>query len=258
MYCFLGSTQVGKILYRQCASGVKRLGLELGGNAPFIVYDSANLQNAVHSALASKFRNCGQTCVASNRFLVQDKIYDAFVSKLVEEVEKLKIGDGSKPGINLGPLINQAQFKKVSELVDDAVSKGAEVKTGGKPVPELGEFFYKPTILTNIKENMLVYTEEVFGPVINVIKFETEDQSLQIANNTERGLAGYFFSEDVAQIFRVARKLEVGMVGVNEGLISTAEAPFGGVKESGLGREGSHHGVEDFTYIKYICVGNLN
>ncbi|CAH1967100.1 unnamed protein product [Acanthoscelides obtectus] len=255
---FTGSTQVGKILYRQCASGVKRLGLELGGNAPFIVYDSANLQNAVHSALASKFRNCGQTCVASNRFLVQDKIYDAFVSKLVEEVEKLKIGDGSKPGINLGPLINQAQFKKVSELVDDAVSKGAEVKTGGKPVPELGEFFYKPTILTNIKENMLVYTEEVFGPVINVIKFETEDQSLQIANNTERGLAGYFFSEDVAQIFRVARKLEVGMVGVNEGLISTAEAPFGGVKESGLGREGSHHGVEDFTYIKYICVGNLN
>nr|CAI5860663.1 unnamed protein product [Callosobruchus analis] len=244
------STEVGKILYKQCASGIKRLGLELGGNAPFIVYNSANLQKAISGALVSKFRNCGQTCVASNRFLVQDKIYDAFVAKLVEEVNKLKLGDGSKPGINLGPLINQAQFKKVSELVEDAVSKGAEVKTGGKPAPDLGKLFYKPTVLTNVKDGMLAYTEEVFGPVINIIRFETEEESLQIANNTERGLAGYFFSEDVSQIFRVARKLEVGMIGVNEGLISTAEAPFGGVKESGLGREGSHHGIEEYTYIK--------
>ncbi|EEZ97424.1 glutarate-semialdehyde dehydrogenase [Tribolium castaneum] len=254
---FTGSTQVGKLLYRQCSSGVKRLGLELGGNAPFIVFNSANVGHAVKGAMASKFRNCGQTCVSSNRFLVQGKVYDSFVGSLVKEIKSLKIGNGQECGVNVGPLINQAQFGKVSDLVEDAVSKGAKVLTGGKAARQFGELFYEPTVLTDIKENMRVYTEEVFGPIVTIFRFETEEEGLQIANSTERGLAGYFYSEDVSQIFRVARKLEVGMCGVNEGIISTAEAPFGGIKESGLGREGSHHGIDDFTYIKYICVGNL-
>ncbi|KAJ8933943.1 hypothetical protein NQ318_008697 [Aromia moschata] len=247
---FTGSTQVGKILYRQCSSGIKRLALELGGNAPFIVYNSADINKAVEGAIVSKFRNCGQTCVAANRFLIQDNIYDSFITALLNQVEQLKIGDGMQPNIQLGPLINDAQFHKVSELVLDAVSKGAKILTGGKPASQLGKLFYEPTVLTDITEDMQIYSEEVFGPVISVIRFKTEDESLDIANGTQRGLAGYFFSEDVAQIFRVSNKLEVGMVGVNEGLISTAEAPFGGIKESGLGREGSHHGTEDFTYIK--------
>lgn len=255
---FTGSTQVGKILYKQCSSGIKRLGLELGGNAPFIVYNSANVNKAVEGALTSKFRNCGQTCVAANRFLVQDRIFDAFVTKLVDQVQKLKIGDGCQPGIQLGPLINEAQLEKVSSLVEDAKSRGAKVLAGGKPATAYGKLFYEPTVLTDVNDNMLVYNEEVFGPVINIIKFKTEEESLQIANNSERGLAGYFFSEDISQIFRVSKKIEVGMVGVNEGLISTCEAPFGGVKESGLGREGSHHGIEDFSYIKYTCIGNLD
>ncbi|XP_044262029.1 glutarate-semialdehyde dehydrogenase [Tribolium madens] len=254
---FTGSTQVGKLLYRQCSSGIKRIGLELGGNAPFIVFDSAKVGNAVKGAMASKFRNCGQTCVSSNRFLVQRQVYDSFVDQLVKEIQGLKMGNGQEAGVQVGPLINHTQFDKVSDLVKDAVSKGAKVLTGGKPATQFGELFYEPTVLTDIKENMRVYTEEVFGPIVNIFRFETEEEGLRIANSTERGLAGYFYSEDVAQIFRVARKLEVGMCGVNEGIISTAEAPFGGIKESGLGREGSHHGIDDFTYIKYICVGNL-
>lgn len=254
---FTGSTQVGKILYKQCSSGIKRLGLELGGNAPFIVYNSANIDKAVEGALVSKFRNCGQTCVAANRFLVQNKVFDEFVNKLTRRVKQLKMGDGSHPGVNLGPLINDAQFHKVSSMVEDAVSKGAKVLTGGKPATQLGNLFYEPTIISEVRSNMQVYNEEVFGPVISLVRFETEEESLQIANATERGLAGYFFSEDVAQIFRVSSHLEMGMIGVNEGLISTAEAPFGGIKESGLGREGSHHGIEDYTYIKYTCIGNL-
>lgn len=255
---FTGSTEVGKILYKQCSSRIKRLALELGGNAPFIVYDSADVNKAVAGALISKFRNCGQACVASNRFLIQDNIYDEFVSKLTEEVAKLKIGDGCQPGTQLGPLINKAQLDKVTKMVDDAVSKGGKILYGGKAAPEFGELFYQPTILADIKDNMDVYSEEIFGPVIVLLRFKTEEDSLRIANATQRGLAGYFYSQNISQIFRVAKKLEVGMVGVNEGLISTAEAPFGGVKESGLGREGSHHGTEDFTYIKYICVGNLD
>lgn len=255
---FTGSTQVGKILYQQCASGIKRLGLELGGNAPFIVYNSANVDKAVEGALVSKFRNCGQTCVAANRFLVQDKIYDLFLSKLTEAVRKLKLGDGVEPGVQLGPLINEAQFNKVSGMVKDAVLKGAKIITGGKPAEKFGKLFYEPTILTDITENMLVYSDEVFGPVINIIRFKTEEESLKIANSTERGLACYFFSEDLAQAFRVNHLLEAGMIGMNDGLISTPEAPFGGIKESGLGREGSHHGIEDFTYLKYTSIGNLN
>lgn len=254
---FTGSTQVGKILYKQCASGIKRLGLELGGNAPFIVYDSANVDKAVEGAIIAKFRNCGQTCVAANRFLVQDKIFDIFLSKLTKAVKNLKIGDGMQPGTQIGPLINEAQFNKVSGMVGDAVLKGAKIVVGGKPAEKYGKLFYEPTVLTNVKENMLIYSEEVFGPIINIIRFKTEEESLKIANNTERGLAGYFFSEDIAQSFRVSHLLEAGMIGVNEGLISAAEAPFGGIKESGLGREGSHHGIEDFTYLKYTCIGNL-
>ncbi|XP_023027114.2 succinic semialdehyde dehydrogenase [Leptinotarsa decemlineata] len=254
---FTGSTLVGKILYKQCSSGVKRLALELGGNAPFIVYNSANLDKAVEGALGSKFRNCGQACVASNRFLIQDEVFDEFVTKLIHRVKQLKIGNGVEPNVNLGPLINETQFNKVSDLVNDAISKGAKVLTGGKPASHIGKLFYEPTVIIDITENMKLYHEEVFGPVINIIRFKTEEESLKIANGTQSGLAGYFYSEDIKQIFRVSRKMEVGMVGVNEGIISTAEAPFGGIKESGLGREGSHRGIEDFTYIKYTCLGNL-
>jgi succinate-semialdehyde dehydrogenase len=254
---FTGSTQVGKLLYKQCSSGIKRLGLELGGNAPFIVYKSADVDSAVKGAMGSKFRNCGQTCVAANRFFVQSDIYDSFVEKLTNEIKALKIGNGEEPDVQVGPLINQAQFEKVTTLVQDAVSKGAKVLVGGKGAPQHGRLFYEPTVLTDIKDDMRVYSEEVFGPVVNIFRFDSEEESVAMANNTERGLAGYFYSRDVSQIFRVARKLEVGMCGVNEGMISTAEAPFGGVKESGLGREGSHHGIEEFTYVKYVALGNL-
>ncbi|CAD7090415.1 unnamed protein product [Hermetia illucens] len=254
---FTGSTQVGKILYRNCADGIKRLGLELGGNAPFIVFNSANIDKAVDGAMVSKFRNCGQTCVSANRFLIQENVFDEFASKLKERVEGLRIGDGANSEVKVGPLINKMQIDKVAHFVEDAVSKGATVITGGGRLKELGELFYKPAIITNIKPNMVLYTEEVFGPVISLMKFKTEDEAVKIANDTQRGLAGYFFSEDVQQIFRVARKMEVGMVGINEGLISTAEAAFGGIKESGLGREGSRHGIDDYVYLKYMCVGNL-
>lgn len=254
---FTGSTQVGKLLYKQCASGIKRLCLELGGNAPFIVYDSANVDKAVEGALIAKFRNCGQACVAANRFLVQDKVYDEFLLKLTNKVKQIKMGDGLDPNVQLGPLINDAQLHKISTLVDDAISKGAKLIIGGKPAPKYGKLFYEPTILTDIKENMLLYSDEVFGPVINIIRFRTEEESLIIANGTERGLASYFFTEDLAQSLRVNHLLEAGMIGINDGLISTPEAPFGGIKESGLGREGSHHGIEDFTYLKYTCIGNL-
>lgn len=254
---FTGSTQVGKLLYKQCAGGVKRVGLELGGNAPFIVYKSADLGKAIKGALASKFRNCGQTCISANRFFIQNEIYDDFVRILTEEIQKLKMGNGCEDGINLGPLINQAQINKISDLVNDAVSKGATVLLGGKAAPQFGPLFYEATVLTNIKDNMKIYREEVFGPIVNIFKFHTEEESIEMANNTERGLAAYLFSEDISQVFRVSRKLETGMVGINEGIISAAEAPFGGVKESGVGREGSHHGLDDFTYIKYICLGGL-
>lgn len=255
---FTGSTQVGKILYQQCAIGIKRIGLELGGNAPFIVYNSANIDKAVEGALNAKFRNCGQACVAANRFLIQEDIHDEFVDKLIKEIKKLKVGNGTSPDVNLGPLINEAQLEKVNGFVEDAVSKGASVVVGGKHANHLGALFYEPTVISNIKENMLLYNDEVFGPVVTIIKFKTEEESLKIANSTDRGLAGYFYSQDISQIFRVSNLMEVGMVGVNEGMISTTEAPFGGVKQSGIGREGSHLGTEDYTYVKYTCIGNLN
>ncbi|EFN80592.1 Succinate-semialdehyde dehydrogenase [NADP+] [Harpegnathos saltator] len=255
---FTGSTAVGKILYEQCASTVKRLGLELGGNAPFIVFKSADVNMAVNSAMASKFRNTGQTCVSANRFFVETDIFDEFVEKFVEKIKKeIKMGDGSKNDITHGPLIKKSQLDMVNSLVKEAVQKGAKVHCGGNLLPHLGPLFYAPTVLTGVTKDTQIYNKEIFGPIAVINKFNSEEDVLEQANDTPVGLAGYFFSQDTSQIFRVARKLEVGMVGVNEGLISCAEAAFGGIKESGLGREGSKHGVEDFLDIKYVCIGNL-
>ncbi|CAK9816819.1 Succinate-semialdehyde dehydrogenase, mitochondrial [Anthophora plagiata] len=255
---FTGSTAVGKILYRQCASNIKRISLELGGNAPFIVFDSANMDVAVSGAMASKFRNTGQTCVSANRFFVQAGKFDEFIEKFLSKMKcEIKMGDGSKADVTHGPLIKESQLNMVHGLVTDAVQKGAKVHCGGTPLPELGPLFYAPTLITGVTQEMKIYSQEIFGPVAVIHKFTTEDEAIQKSNDTPVGLAGYFYSEDVSQIFRVAKKLEVGMVGVNEGLISTAEAAFGGVKESGIGREGSRHGVDDFLDIKYVCLGNL-
>lgn len=255
---FTGSTEVGKILYRQCAEGIKKIGLELGGNAPFIVFKSANLNKAVEGAMASKFRNCGQTCVSANRFLVQEEVYDEFVEKIVTAVKALKIGNGAEGDVKIGPLINKAQLDKVSAIVEDAKSKQGKVLCGGQHLKNIGGLFYEPAVISGVTENMRLYTEEVFGPVVSLIKFKTEEEALKIANNTQRGLAGYFYSQDINQIFRVAKQMEVGMVGINEGIISTAEAAFGGVKESGIGREGSKHGIDDYVHIKYQCFGGLD
>ncbi|XP_034190114.1 succinic semialdehyde dehydrogenase [Osmia lignaria lignaria] len=256
---FTGSTAVGKLLYQQCASTMKRLSLELGGNAPFIIFDTANLDVAVSGAMASKFRNAGQTCVSANRFFVQASQFDKFIEMFLSKIESdIKMGDGSKKEVTHGPLIKESQLNMVHRLVTDAVQKGAKVHCGGKPLPELGPLFYAPTLITNVSNDMEIYNKEIFGPVAVINKFETEEEVIQKANDTPVGLAGYFYSQDISQIFRVARKLEVGMVGVNEGLISCAEAAFGGVKESGLGREGSKHGVDDFLDLKYVCIGNIN
>lgn len=255
---FTGSTDVGRILYRHCADGIKRIGLELGGNAPFIVFESANMQKAIAGAVASKFRNCGQACVASNRFLIQESVCDEFVQKLTAATKGLVIGSGNECGVQIGPLINEAQLHKVSNFVEDARSKGAKIITGGQPLPEKGDLFYEPTIVTNITRDMLLHTEEVFGPVISIIPFKTEADALRIANDTPRGLAGYFYTENLNQVIRVSEQLQVGMVGVNEGIISATEAAFGGVKESGIGREGSKHGIDDYVEMKYVCLGNLD
>ncbi|XP_055907713.1 succinate-semialdehyde dehydrogenase [NADP(+)] GabD [Eupeodes corollae] len=254
---FTGSTDVGKLLYRNCADGVKRISLELGGNAPFIVFDSANIEKAVDGAIASKFRNCGQTCVSANRFFVQEGVYDKFIELLKTKVAALKIGSGDGPDVQIGPLINKAQFLKISSFVDDAKKLNATIIAGAKPRPDIGELFYEPTIITDVKPPMKLYTDEVFGPVLSIIKFKEEEEAISRANDTNSGLAGYFYSENVQQIFRVARKLEVGMIGINEGIISTAEAPFGGVKQSGIGREGSHYGIDEYVEVKYLCLGNL-
>lgn len=254
---FTGSTEVGRLLYRQCAERIKRVGLELGGNAPFIVFKSADVDKAVAGAMASKFRNCGQTCVSANRFLIQEEVFDEFVEKFTAAVKALKIGDGSCSDVKIGPLINEAQLTKVSGIVDDAKEKGACIVHGGRRLSDVGNLFYEPTIVTNIQPNMRLYNEEIFGPVVSIIRFKTEDEGLKIANSTQRGLAGYYFSQDLNQIFRVNKQLEVGMIGINEGMISTTEAAFGGIKESGVGREGSSHGIDEYTYIKYLCFGNL-
>ncbi len=250
---FTGSTEVGKLLYRQSASTIKKLGLELGGNAPFIVFEDANIDAAVEGAIISKYRNNGQTCVCANRIYVQSSVYDEFAEKLSKRISTMKVGNGMDEGVIFGPLIDDAAMDKVEEHVKDAEKKGAKVILGGKP-HELGGTFYEPTVLTDVTRDMIVTNEETFGPVAPLFKFETDDDVIMQANDTEFGLSSYFYSTDVSRIFKVAEALEYGMVGVNTGLISTESAPFGGIKESGLGREGSRHGLEEFTELKYICL----
>ncbi len=256
MVTFTGSTEVGKILMAQAAGTVKRVGMELGGNAPFIVFDDADLDKAVAGAVASKFRNAGQTCVCANRILVQDSVYDAFAEKLAAAVRGLKVGPGMEAGVTVGPLINRDAVKKVSEHVADAVRKGAKVVMGGKP-HALGGTFYEPTVLTGVTPEMRVSCEETFGPVAPLFKFATEAEAIRMANDTPFGLAAYFFARDIGRCWRVAEALEYGIVGVNEGITSTEIAPFGGFKESGIGREGSHHGIDEFVEIKYTLMGGL-
>jgi succinate-semialdehyde dehydrogenase/glutarate-semialdehyde dehydrogenase len=251
---FTGSTEVGRVLMAQCAPSIKKLGLELGGNAPFIVFDDADLDAAVQGAMASKYRNAGQTCVCANRLLVHDAIYDAFVEKLSKAVKALKVGNGAEEGVTTGPLINRAAVAKVRDHIDDAVSKGAKVVVGGK---SLGGNFFEPTVLRDVTPQMDVAREETFGPVAPLFRFETEEQAIEMANATEFGLACYFYARDIGRVWRIAEGLEYGMVGINEGIISTAEAPFGGIKESGLGREGSHHGVEEYLEMKYLLMGGI-
>ena len=253
---FTGSTEVGKALTAQCAGTMKKVSMELGGNAPFIVFDDADIDAAVEGAIASKFRNSGQTCVCVNRILVQQGVAQEFDRKLTAAVRALKVGPGADAGTTQGPLIDDAAVGKVEELVADATAKGARIVTGGARHP-LGHSFYEPTILAGCTTDMLLAREEIFGPVAAIFPFATEEEAIALANDTEVGLAGYFYSRDLARVWRVAEALEVGMVGVNTGLISTEVAPFGGVKESGTGREGSRHGIEDYTEIKYICMAGI-
>jgi succinate-semialdehyde dehydrogenase/glutarate-semialdehyde dehydrogenase len=254
---FTGSTEIGKLLMQQCAGTVKHVHLELGGNAPFIVFDDADLDAAVQGAMASKYRNAGQTCVCANRILVQDGVYDAFAEKLAGEVMKLKVGQGTEVGVTQGPLINAAAVEKVEEHVADALSQGARVVAGGSR-HALGGNFYQPTVLANVTTKMLITREETFGPVAPLFRFKSEEEAIAMANDTQYGLASYFYSRDIGRIWRVAEALEYGMVGINEGIISTEIAPFGGVKESGLGREGSHLGIEGFVETKYMLMGGLD
>jgi succinate-semialdehyde dehydrogenase/glutarate-semialdehyde dehydrogenase len=253
---FTGSTEVGRILMRQSADTIKKLSLELGGNAPFIVFDDADLDAAADGAMASKYRNAGQTCVCANRIYVQDGVYDAFAAKLAERLKSLKVGRGTEAGVNVGPLIDEQGLAKVEEHVADAVSKGAKVVAGGKR-STLGGRFYEPTLLTGVTPEMKVSREETFGPVAPLFRFKEEAEAIALANSTEFGLAAYFYSRDVGRVFRVAEGIESGIVGVNTGIISNEVAPFGGVKQSGLGREGSRYGVEDFLEIKYVCLGGI-
>jgi succinate-semialdehyde dehydrogenase/glutarate-semialdehyde dehydrogenase len=254
---FTGSTPVGKQLMAECAKTVKRTSMELGGNAPFIVFDDADIDSAVAGAMISKYRNAGQTCVCANRILVQESCYDAFTRKLAEAVGQLKMGDGSQEGVNVGPLITEQAANDVMSFIDDAVSKGATTVTGGKR-SDLGVNFVEPTILTNVTDDMRVFREEIFGPVAPLFKFKTEEEAINMANDTEFGLACYFYSRDIGRIWRVAEALEYGIVGINEGIISNEMAPFGGVKESGQGREGSKYGLDDYLEIKYMCIGGID
>jgi len=253
---FTGSTAVGRLLMEQCAPTIKKLSLELGGNAPFIVFDDADLDAAVEGAIASKYRNAGQTCVCANRIYVQDGVYDSFASKLVEAVRKLKVGNGADDGVTQGPLIEEKAVVKVEEHIADAVGKGARLLLGGKR-HDLGHSFFQPTVLADVNADMLVAREETFGPLAPLFRFKTDEEAVALANDTEFGLAAYFYSRDIGRIWRVSEGLESGMVGVNTGLISTEIAPFGGVKQSGLGREGSTHGIDDYLVIKYICMGGI-
>lgn len=251
---FTGSTEVGRILMAQCAPTVKKLSLELGGNAPFIVFDDADLDSAVVGAIASKYRNAGQTCVCANRFYVQAGIYNAFVAKFTAEVKSLKVGNGFEDGVMQGPLIEEAAIAKVTRHVADAIAKGGKLETGGKVLS--GQFF-EPTVISGASSNMQCATEETFGPFAPIFKFDTEQQAIDAANATEFGLASYFYSRDIGRIYRVAEALEYGMVGINVGILATEHVPFGGVKQSGLGREGSHFGIDDYVEIKYLCIGDI-
>ena len=254
---FTGSTEIGKLLMSQCASTVKKVSLELGGNAPFIVFDDANLDAAVVGAMASKYRNAGQTCVCANRLLVQDGVYEAFATKMAAAVAGLRVGDGLEEGTQQGPLIDMRAVEKVEEHIADAVGKGATVAVGGGRHARGGSFF-EPTLLTGVTTAMAVAREETFGPVAPLFRFSSEDEAIRMANDTEFGLAAYFYSRDVGRIWRVSEGLEYGIVGVNEGIISNEVAPFGGVKESGIGREGSKYGMDDFVEIKYLCMGGID
>lgn len=254
---FTGSTEVGRILMRQGADQIKKLGLELGGNAPFIVFDDADLDAAVEGAIAAKYRNAGQTCVCANRLYVQAGVHDEFVEKLVRRVADLKVGNGMEPGVLIGPLINQDSVDKVREHIEDAVAHGAQVVAGGSSNPA-GPLYFDPTVLVGATVDMKVAREETFGPLAPVFRFDTVEDAVRLANNTEFGLAAYFYARDMARVFQVAEALEVGIVGVNTGLVSTEVAPFGGVKQSGLGREGSRYGADDYLELKYICLGGQN
>ncbi|MBS0320622.1 MAG: NAD-dependent succinate-semialdehyde dehydrogenase [Proteobacteria bacterium] len=253
---FTGSTEVGRILMKQVAPTIKKLSLELGGNAPFIVFDDADLDAAADGAIISKYRNAGQTCVCANRLFVQDQVYDAFAAKLAERVKALKVGAGTESGVTQGPLINAEAIDKVKDHIADATAHGAKVVTGGKPAPQ-GGLFFEPTVLANVTPDMKIFREETFGPVAPLIRFKTDDEVVELANRTEFGLASYFYSRDIGRVWRVAERLEYGMVGVNTGLITTEVAPFGGMKQSGLGREGSKYGIDEFVEIKYICFGGI-
>ncbi|MDR7092755.1 succinate-semialdehyde dehydrogenase/glutarate-semialdehyde dehydrogenase [Hydrogenophaga laconesensis] len=255
---FTGSTEVGRILMAQSAPTVKKMSLELGGNAPFIVFDDADIDSAVEGAFASKYRNAGQTCVCTNRFYVQDGVYDAFVQKFAAKVKTAKVGNGFGEGVNQGPLIEEAALVKVQRHVDDAVAKGGRVVAGGKRLSAMGSGqFFEPTVVADATADMLCAKEETFGPFAPVFRFHTEQEAIDAANNTEFGLASYFYSRDVGRIFRVSEALEYGMVGINVGILATEHVPFGGVKQSGLGREGSRHGMDDYVEIKYLCVGDI-
>ena len=255
-FTFTGSTEVGKLLMQQCATTVKKVSLELGGNAPFIVFDDADLDSAVEGAMASKYRNTGQTCVCANRLLVQDSVYDAFAKKLGAKVGAMKVGNGLEDGVMQGPLIDMKAVEKVEEHIADAVSKGARIVTGGKRHDKGGQYF-QPTVLADVTPKMKITHEETFGPVAPLYRFKTEEELLKLANDTEYGLAAYFYSRDIGRIWRIAEGLESGIVGINVGIISTEVAPFGGVKESGIGREGSKYGMEEFLEVKYLCMGDI-
>lgn len=253
---FTGSTRVGKLLLKQSADTVKRVSMELGGNAPVIVFDDADLDKAVAGALGSRYRNAGQTCVCANRIYVQESVHDAFVEKFIAAVKALKLGNGLEEGVTMGPLIHTAAVKRVNEMVADAVEKGATVETGGN-VSNLGPCFYEPTVLTKVDKSMRVFQQEIFGPVAPIFTFKTEEEAIQLANDTEYGLAAYFYSRDIGRCWRVAEGVDFGMVGVNEVAITSEMMPFGGVKESGMGREGSHMGIDEYLEIKYICMGGI-
>ncbi|MEM5347802.1 NAD-dependent succinate-semialdehyde dehydrogenase [Paraburkholderia caribensis] len=253
---FTGSTDVGSTLMAQCAPTIKKLSLELGGNAPFIVFDDANVDAAVDGAIASKYRNTGQTCVCTNRFYVHERVYDEFATKLSDAVSRLKVGPGTTEGVTQGPLINEAAVLKVENHIQDALSKGARVLSGGKR-HALGHGFFEPTVIVDATPSMLIAREETFGPVAPLFRFSSDDEVIELANDTEFGLAAYFYSRDIGRVWRIAEALEYGMVGINTGLISNEVAPFGGIKQSGVGREGSHYGVDEYTIVKYMCMGGI-